>query len=64
MSKEELTTAMHGELIGKDIEAKDLAVMGVRGAINRGLTKAEALAKYHLSEKFYDDNIERVLSQP
>lgn len=61
--KEELTTAMHEEFIGKDIPHDDLQVMGVYGAINRGLTKKQALAKYEMSEAFYDDNIERVLRE-
>jgi len=59
---EELTTAMHEEFIGKEISHDDLHIMGVYGAIMRGLTKERALAKYEMTEAFYDRNIERVLN--
>ncbi len=58
---EELTTAMHEELIGKDVPHLDIQEMGVYGAIRRGLPKQEALAQYQLSEVVYDENIGRVL---
>ena len=60
--KEEFTTAMHEEMLGKDMSHKDILILGVRGAIRRGVSKAEALAKYGISEEFYDANAERVLS--
>ena len=60
--KEEFTTAMHEELIGKEISHRDLLVAGVFGAIRRGIPKKEALKKYGISEDFYDSNIKRVLS--
>lgn len=59
--KEELTTLMHEEFIGHEIPHMDLMVMGVFGAMKRGISKKEALAKYKLSEDFYDENINRVL---
>lgn len=59
--KEELTTAMHEDFIGIEVPHDDLQVMAVYGAINRGVSKKEALKKYHISEKHYDDNIDRVL---
>ena len=40
----------------------DTKVMGVFGAMRRGATKEEALEKYGLTEKEYDDNIDRVLN--
>lgn len=58
---EELTTKMHEELIGDEIPHFDLMVMGVAGAIARGIPKKEALRKYGLTEKEFDDNEERVL---
>ncbi|MCR4766184.1 MAG: hypothetical protein K5856_08455 [Bacteroidaceae bacterium] len=58
---DELTTAMHEEFIGDEIPHLDLQVMGVFGAIRRGLTKQQALEKYELTEEVYDANIERVL---
>ena len=61
---EELTTAMHEELIGDEIPHFDLMVLSVYGAIKRGVSKQEALEKYGISEKEYNENIERALSQP
>lgn len=49
-------------LVADDIGVADTKVMGVFGAIRRGVTKEEALKKYGLSEKEYDDNIDRVLN--
>lgn len=60
---EELTTAMHSEFIGDEIPRLDLEVMAVYGAMKRGLSKQEALAKYQMTEKVYDSNIDRVLSK-
>lgn len=59
--EEELTTAMHEEFIGEEISHLDLQVMGAYGAMKRGLSKKQALSKYELSEKVYDENIDRVL---
>lgn len=61
---EELTTAMHSEFMEGEISRFDLNVMAVYGAMKRGLSKKEALEKYSMSEKTYDSNIDRVLSQP
>lgn len=52
---------MHSEFIGDEIPLGDLKILGVYGAIRRGLTKTEALREYDISEKEYDQNIERVL---
>lgn len=60
--KEELTTEMHSEFIGDEISKIDLYVMGVYGAIARGVTIEEALKKYGLSREEYETNIDRVLS--
>ena len=59
---EELTTAMHSEFLGDEVSYFDLRIASVFGAINRGFSKKEALAKYELTEQEYDDNIERVLN--
>ena len=40
----------------------DVKVMAIKGAINRGIPKEEALKKYGLTEKEYDDNVERVMN--
>ena len=59
---EELTTKMHSELIGHEINDFDLRVMGVYGAVGRGEKFETALKKYNLTEKQYKANIDRVLS--
>lgn len=61
-NKEELTTEMHSEFIGEEIPRLDLYVMGVYGAVARGLPLEEALNRYGLTRKQYEANIERVLS--
>ena len=42
---EELNTSMHEEFIGKEIPNLDLRVMATYGAMRRGLSKKEALAR-------------------
>lgn len=49
-------------LMVDEVGVTDTKVMGVFGAIRRGATKEEALKKYGLTEKEYDDNIDRVLN--
>ena len=49
-------------LMADEVGVIDTKVMGVFGAIRRGATKEEALKKYGLTEKEYDDNIDRVLN--
>ena len=50
------------DMLLDEIPLEDLKVMGVYGAINRGATKADALAKYGLTEEYYDQNLERVMA--
>ncbi len=61
--EEEFTTAMHAEMFGDKISLGDLKIMGVYGAIKRGLSKKIALSNYGITEKEYDSDIERVLNQ-
>lgn len=49
-------------LMADEVGVTDTKVMGVFGAIRHGATKEEALKKYGLTEKEYDDNIDRVLN--
>lgn len=49
-------------LMADEIGVKDTAVMGVYGAMARGLSREEALKKYGLSEQEYDNNVDRVLN--
>lgn len=60
--QEELTTDMHYEFIGMEISKFDLHIMGVYGAVSRGMPLEEALEKYELTQEQYEANIERVLS--
>ena len=48
-------------LLADEVGVLDSKVMGVFGAMRRGLSKEEALKKYDLSEKDYDENIDRIL---
>ena len=50
------------ELMADEVGVFDTKLMGVFGAMRRGATKEEALQKYGLTEKEYDDNIDRVLN--
>ncbi len=59
--QDEFTTEMHWEMMHDDMTREDFLVMAVRGAMNRGVTKAEALKKYGLSEEYFDANYERVM---
>lgn len=59
---DELTTEMHAEFMEGEMTAYEMRICGVYGAMGRGLTKKEALERYELTEKEYDDNIDRVLS--
>lgn len=60
--KEEFTTEMHAELIGKEVSNFDLKVMGVYGAVARGVSIEEALKRYGITREQYEKNIDRVLS--
>lgn len=60
--QEELTTDMHSEFIGSEIPKLDLYVMGVYGAVGRGLPLEDALKKYGLTREQYEANKDRVLS--
>lgn len=59
---EELTTEMHSEFLGKEIPQLDLKVMGVYGAVARGVSLDDALERYGLTREQYEQNVERVLS--
>lgn len=60
--KEELTTDMHLDFIGDEIPQFDLYVMGVYGAMARGVPMEKALKKYDMTREQYEANIKRVLS--
>lgn len=62
--KEELTTAMHHELLSGEMVLEEMNCLSVLGVIRRGHTKAEALKMYEVSEVYYDEHIEALLKQP
>ena len=45
---------MHSELMEGEATFKEMKYLGVCGAINRGMTKEQALRKYGISEEEYD----------
>lgn len=49
------------DMIQDEIPLDDLKIMGVRGAIRKGMTKEEALEKYGLTADNYDQNYDRVM---
>ena len=53
---------MHSEFLGKEIPQLDLKVMGVYGAVARGVSLDDALERYGLTREQYEQNVERVLS--
>ncbi len=59
--EDELTTEMHAEFMEGEMTPYEMRVCGVYGAMGRGWSKKEALERYGLTEKEYDDNIDRVL---
>lgn len=56
---EELTTDMQYEFVDDEISYIDFCTLAVYGAMNRGLTKEEALKRYNMTAEYYDANIER-----
>jgi len=59
---EELTTKMHAEFLGDEISDQELNVMGVYGALRRGVPIDEALKKYGLTQDEYNKGVEKYLS--
>lgn len=59
---EELTTDMHGDFLDDYIPRKDLYVLSVVGAMNRGVSKDVACRIHGISVEYFDKNRERVLS--
>lgn len=49
------------DLLRDEMPDADLRVASVYGAIKRGIPKDVALARYGISEEFYEKNIKRVL---
>lgn len=62
--KEELTTAMHAELMEAEMSREDLNVWAVYGAMARGLTKKEACARYGFAVEDWEREFARVRATP
>ena len=50
------------DLLSEDFGVLEAKVMGVTGAMNRGVPKSEALKKYGLTEQEYNEGYNRVFS--
>lgn len=53
---------IHFELLSSEINETDLKMLGVYGAMARGLSKIKAFQKCQIDEDYYDLNIDRVLT--
>lgn len=53
---------IHLDLMGEEVPELDLRIMGVFGAMKRGMSKNAALAKYKISAEEYDANVDRVMN--
>ena len=61
---DELTTLMHYEFFEDEYTKEEFLCLGVYGAIQGGMKKEDALKKYGIEERFYNQNIERILLKP
>lgn len=57
----EMTAEMHAELLGDEIPHDELMAMAVCADVRRGIDKHVSLKKHGITEKYYDDNIDRIL---
>ena len=53
---------MHAELMEGEATVQEMKYLGVCGAMNRGLTKEQALRKYGISEEEHDTKGKAFLS--
>lgn len=61
--KEELTTLMHSEFIGKEVPIDDLLVMSVWAQVNKkGIALEKACADNGITVEQYKDNVKRVMN--
>ncbi len=59
--KEELTTLMHCEFIGKEESLEDLKVMAVFAQLKRGISLDKALSNNDISKEYYLSNVDRII---
>ena len=60
--KEELTTAMHAELMEGEMTREELTIWAVIGAMNRGLSKEEACKQYGFTVNEWEDKYLKLTS--
>lgn len=60
--KEELTTAMHAELMDGEMTRDELAIWAVIGAMKRGLSKEEACKRYGFTVNEWEDKYLKLTS--
>ena len=60
--KEELTTAMHAELMEGEMTREELAIWAVKGAMNRGLSKEEACKRYGFTVSKWERKYKKLTS--
>ena len=60
--KDELSTEMHYEFMEDSVSREDFMVYAASGAIAKGESKEDACKKYGITTDFYDENIQRVLT--
>jgi len=59
-SQDELTTAMHAELMEGEMSKEELFVWAVYGAMRRGIPKEEACRKYGFTVDEWDEKFEKL----
>ena len=64
LKRDELDTWQHYEFVSDNVSEFDFRVAAAFGAMNRGVSRIQALQKYNLTEEEYDKNIKRVLEAP
>lgn len=61
--KEELTTAMHAELMEGEMTREELTIWAVKGAMRRGLSKEEACERYGYTVSEWEEKYLRITSR-
>lgn len=60
--KEELTTAMHAELMEGEMTREELTLWAVKGAMRRGLSKEEACKRYGFTVSEWEQEFTKLTS--
>ena len=57
---DEFTPEMHYEMLQDECSHLEMMIMAASVHMRRGMPKAEALAKFHITERQFDDNYSKV----